>query len=150
MANFFRKLRHESRETPCPLEEIRRMMHPMVGGADVSRVWLSGYGLIDLFAKDVAVSCMPGKFFDHGEQGPSHADCPFTGVVLGVVEVEAGGDHTGSLACTLELGDHVGHGLFVCDGEGALVSVRVSIAFGFVESRPESLEPDPFSARSML
>jgi len=31
MADFFRKLRHESRETPYPLEEIRRMMRPMVG-----------------------------------------------------------------------------------------------------------------------
>lgn len=68
--------------------------HGVRGDAEVSRVWLSRWSVIDLLAKDVAVSCVPGKFFDHGEQGPSHADCSFTGVVLGVIEVEAGDDLT--------------------------------------------------------
>jgi hypothetical protein len=66
----------------------------VLGGDKVSRVRLSGCGLIDLFTEDVAVTCVPGEFFDHGEQGPSHADCSFAGIVLGVVEVETGGDHT--------------------------------------------------------
>jgi hypothetical protein len=57
----------------------------VLGGAEVSRVRLSGRGLIDLFAEDIAVTCVPGEFFDHGEQGPSHADCSFAGIVLGVV-----------------------------------------------------------------
>lgn len=64
----------------------------VLGGAAVSRVRPSGRGLYDLFAQDVAVTRVPGEFFDHGEQGPSHAHCSFAGIVLGVVEVEAGGD----------------------------------------------------------
>ena len=59
-----------------------------------SRVRLRGCGLIDLFAEDIAVTSVPGEFFDHGEQCPSHAHCSFAGIVLDVVEVEAGGDHT--------------------------------------------------------
>lgn len=65
-----------------------------LGTAEVSRVRLSGCGLIDLFAEDVAVACVPGKFFDHGEQGPSHADFALAGIVLGVIEVEAGRNHS--------------------------------------------------------
>lgn len=30
--------------------------------------------IVDLFAEDVAVACMPGKFFDHDEQGPPHSN----------------------------------------------------------------------------
>jgi hypothetical protein len=54
------------------------------------------------------------------------------------------------LACPLELGDDVCQRLVVGDGEGALVAARVSITFGFVESRPEPLEPDPFRGSGML
>lgn len=50
----------------------------------------------------------------------------------------------------LELGDHVGQRLVVGEGEGALVSVRVSVAFGVVESRSEPLEPDLFAAAARL
>ena len=65
----------------------------VLGGADVSRIRLSECGLIDLFAEDVAVTCVPGELLDHGEQCPSHADVSLAGIVLGVVEVEAGRDH---------------------------------------------------------
>ena len=64
------------------------------GTAEVSRIRLAECGLIDLFAEDVAVTCVPGEFFDHGEQGPSHADPALAGIVLSVVEVEAGRDHS--------------------------------------------------------
>ena len=51
-----------------------------------------GLGLVDLFAEDVAVACVPGELLDHHEQCPSHADRSFAGIVLGVVELEAGRD----------------------------------------------------------
>jgi len=66
----------------------------VLGSAEVSRVRLSQWGPVDLFAEDVAVTCVPGELLDHGEQCPSHADVSLAGIVLGVVEVEAGHDHT--------------------------------------------------------
>jgi hypothetical protein len=63
------------------------------GGAEVSRVRQPSCELIDLFAQDIAVTSVPGEFFNHGKQGPSHADCSFAGIVFRVVEVETGGDH---------------------------------------------------------
>lgn len=36
----------------------------VLGRAEVSRVRLSECGLIDLFAEDVAVTCVPGELFD--------------------------------------------------------------------------------------
>ena len=49
-------------------------------------------GLIDLFAKDVAVPGMPRELFDHGEQGPPHAHGSLGRDVYRGVEVEARGD----------------------------------------------------------
>jgi hypothetical protein len=49
---------------------------------------------VDLFAEDVAVTGVPGELLDKGEQCPSHADASLAGIVVGVVEVEAGRDLT--------------------------------------------------------
>lgn len=54
------------------------------------------------------------------------------------------------MACTLELGDDVGKGFVVGNGEGSLVAACVPIALGFVEFCPEPLEPDAFGTGGML
>ena len=96
------------------------------------------------------MACVPGEFFDHRQQSPSHAHGPFAGIVLGVVAGKTKGDRPRSLAGTLVLGDHIGQCSVVRDGGPALVSLRVTVAFGFLESRPEPLRTDPFCGGIML
>lgn len=75
--------------------------------------------LFDLFAENISVTCVSGKFFDHRKYGPPHTDGSFTGIVLSVIEIESGSDLPRSLASALEFGDYVLQQLIVGDGEGA-------------------------------
>ena len=83
-----------------------------------------------------------GEILDQEQVDKPQADIASAGVRLGVVKLEVGGDHAGTLAGTLKLGDHVGQSFAVGDNETAVVTGRVAVACGLVQPEQGALEPD--------
>jgi hypothetical protein len=95
-----------------------------------------------LFSEDVAMAGVTSEILDQEQVDKPQADIAGAGVRPGVVELEVSGDHAGTLAGTLKLGDHVGQRFTVGDNETAVVTGGVAVAGGLVQAEQGALEPD--------
>jgi hypothetical protein len=106
--------------------------------------------MLDLLVEDVAVAGVTREVLDREQVDEPQADVADTGVCPDVVEVEAGGDHAGTLAGALEFGDHVGQGRTVVDDETSVARRRAAVTFALGQASQDVLKPDPFGDCGVL
>lgn len=106
--------------------------------------------MTDLFVEDVAVAGVTREVLDREQVDKPQVDVAEATVRPGVVEVEVGGDHAGTLAGALEFGDHVVQGLAVVDDETSVARRRAAVTFTLGQDCQDVLKPDPFGDCGML